>query len=124
MSSSQLWTKITSSTECPSLNSREIPSTAPPTSGSSQVWTTTVGSTETGSMVSRESQSRLSNGSPPSSRLSAHGLPQGGVRLSNDNSGLRRYHARERSRSSQSTVVVSPVAEPGSGSLSQLLSNP
>lgn len=120
MSSSQLWTTITSSTECPSLTSRET--TAPPTAGSSQVWTTTTGSTETGSMAS---QSRLSNGSRASSRLSAQGPAQSGVRLSNgDNTGLRRYHARERSQSSQSTVVGSPVAESGAGTLSQLPSVP
>jgi hypothetical protein len=70
------------------------------------------------------SQSRLSNGSRASSRLSAQGPAQSGVRLSNgDNTGLRRYHARERSQSSQ-TVVGSPVAESGSGTLSQLPSVP
>lgn len=122
MSSSQLWTTITSSTECPSLTSRET--TAPPTAGSSQVWTTTTGSTETGSIASRETQFRLSNGSRASGRLSAQGQPQGGIRLSNgDNPGLRRYHARERSQSPQSTVVGSPVAESGD-SLSQLPSVP
>lgn len=123
MSSSQLWTTITSSTECPSLTSRET--TVPPTAGSSQVWTTTAGSTETGSMNSQQSQARLSNGSRASSRLSAQGQPQGGIRQSNgDNTGLRRYHAREQSRSSRGTVVAPPVAESGSGNLSQLPSVP
>ncbi|KAJ5880758.1 uncharacterized protein N7473_011811 [Penicillium subrubescens] len=117
MSSSQLWTTITSSTECQSLTSRET--TVPPTAESSQLWTTTTGSTETGSVASRETQFRSSNGSRASSRLSAQGPAQAGVKLSQgDNTGLRRYHARERSQSSQSTVVGSPVAESGSDSLS------
>ncbi|KAF3385321.1 hypothetical protein F1880_002195 [Penicillium rolfsii] len=119
MSSSQLWTTITSSTECPSLTSKET--TVLPTAGSSQVWTTTTGSTETGSTASQQSQARLSNGSRASSRLSAQGPVQNDVRLGDgDNTGLRRYHTRERSRSSQSTVVASPVAESGSRSLSPL----
>ncbi|OOQ85284.1 hypothetical protein PEBR_26482 [Penicillium brasilianum] len=110
MSSSQLWTTITSSTDCPSTITPDPPSTAPPTTWSTQVWTSTTSSTETGSMTSRDNQSRLSNASRASSRLSAQGPPHGSARLSNVGStSLRRYHARSGSRSSQNTVVLSPT---------------
>lgn len=127
VSSSQLWTTITSSTDCPSTITQEQPSTAPPTSRSSQVWTTTTGSTENNSsMTSPDNRSRLSNGSRASSRLSAQSQLQGGVRLSNaESTGLRRYQRRSQSRSSQNTVVpVSPTAESGSSGSGQLPSIP
>jgi hypothetical protein len=76
-------------------------------------------------MTSRENQSRLSNASRASSRLSAQGPPQGSARLSNVGStSLGRYHARSGSRSSQNTVVLSPTTESGSSGSSQLPSIP